>query len=150
MVYAVFPARVRCDQGFSEQSEETICKEVDVRIDDRYDLKGSSFMRSADPLPAEDRDSEQTRQKIPLGRCKYCHRKVMSRSQICNQAMNLHCILSRLYKDNDMNFSVSLSVAQLGHMTKQMELDTSFLRDCGVMDYSLLLGASPSIVLSIG
>eukprot|EP00656_Telonema_subtile_P009541 TRINITY_DN14492_c0_g1_i1.p1 TRINITY_DN14492_c0_g1~~TRINITY_DN14492_c0_g1_i1.p1 ORF type:complete len:233 (+),score=34.52 TRINITY_DN14492_c0_g1_i1:58-756(+) len=109
----------------------------------RDSLKGSSHTARSAHIP-EAPDEANAKGKAPLGRCKYCQHRVFHANTECCSGDQQHCQLPRLYKDNDMHFSVCLSVDQLRCFNEQIERDTQLLREMCIMDYSLLLGVQYS------
>lgn len=102
----------------------------DRKAQDVYDLKGSRVNRSAGP-PA----------KGSLAYCRHCSSnfRVGKRGERCPARLRHPHVAVQTLKDNDLKFKLRLG-AKRRLILAQIEEDASFLRNHGIMDYSLLLG----------
>jgi 1-phosphatidylinositol-4-phosphate 5-kinase len=87
------------------------------KIHERYDLKGSFVDRHADTKSGKKAAHNQNANGLRAGGFK-----------------------NVVYKDNDLNRTVRLSEKDRLLFLHQIRKDAYFLRDCNIMDYSLLLG----------
>jgi len=104
-------------------------------IHERYDLKGSWVDRHAATGGPEDQRARRT----PAGK----RHQIESSSSSSSSGARGAGIFARkggVYKDNDLNRAVRIGKVDRNMLLKQLTLDAHFLRDCNIMDYSLLLG----------
>ncbi len=74
--------------------------------------------------------------------CRYCNEqfRVETGESGCRSRPNGRHVANTLLKDQDLTFKLHLSPSKALQLGAQMRADTQFLRDQGIMDYSLLLG----------
>ena len=98
-----------------------------------YDLKGSWVNRNASAMSAGS-----------SARCRLCNEKyvVGSKHQSCVRTVNRKHKPEQTLKDNDLNEKIYLPDDWMELLKRQMDLDSKFLRDHQIMDYSLLLGVN--------
>ena len=102
----------------------------DRAVHDTYDLKGSTVHRSA------------TKPKTgALAFCKHCKHnyRVGKRNERCPARLRHPHVARQTLKDNDLKFKIRLGPKRAA-IIDQIRRDAEFLRDHGIMDYSLLLG----------
>lgn len=104
---------------------------TDNTIHERYDLKGSWVNRNAGSVS-----------KGTKSYCRYCNAEYIvdvDKTQ-CRARPNRPHTPATVLKDNDLNFKIRLDDGRAHKLGMQLRKDALFLRDQGIMDYSLLLG----------
>ena len=107
-----------------------------------YDIKGSWVGRSMEP-PREGKEAT----------CRHCNQKfvyIKSKSRTVQTMINPPCNYTgtrihtpnNVLKDNDLNFTLTLSKEQREKVLNQLIKDATALASFGIMDYSLLLGVN--------
>ncbi|CAE7868730.1 PIP5K9 [Symbiodinium sp. KB8] len=92
------------------------CLHTPEDIHQRFDLKGSWVGRSANKARGVQPSFKQAYMDDPTR------------------------LAGNVLLDNDLNFRLRLEPAFASRLARQVEADATLLRDCGIMDYSLLLG----------
>ena len=105
--------------------------QTQLRIDSRYDLKGSWVNRSA----------KTTGQKMY---CRHCQ-KINYGNRLRNQTLCRSSPTNRhqynvVLKDNDLHYKLSLQPEYAARLSSTLKADVRFLASQGIMDYSLLVG----------
>jgi hypothetical protein len=103
------------------------------RIDERYDLKGSTVGRNAAPVSIRNNKTYT---------CHDCQEwfRIGDKDDKCSARPNKRHRPSRVLKDNDLNWKLRMEAVTSRDLTRQLKLDSEWLCGMGLMDYSLLLG----------
>ncbi|ETV68434.1 hypothetical protein, variant [Aphanomyces astaci] len=100
-----------------------------VSMHQSFDLKGSWINRHAKTTPPGDPEV-----------CTYCGIAFPSGSRLpCGLSIHGMHLPHRVLKDNDLQRKLQLAPSTAHEIVAQLALDSNFLRDQGITDYSLLL-----------
>jgi hypothetical protein len=112
------------------------------KIHERYDLKGSYIDRHADLSSAKQSKLLTTKQskRNPRASSSAPTNTSSSSAAPAHSGRRSGGFKNVVYKDNDLNRTVRLSEMDRQAFLDQVQKDAYFLRDSGIMDYSLLLG----------
>jgi len=69
-------------------------------------------------------------------------------SDLCPERLDRQHVPKLVLKDNDLNYRLVLSPEDVAATCTQLDRDSAFLADEGIMDYSLLIGVSLAFNLS--
>lgn len=100
-----------------------------ITIHERYDLKGSWVNRSS------------TSQKLDKPRvCRNCHKRFTVNRTQCSAGTTTRHEFDIVWKDLDFKMKLTVPPEEAEAIKSQLRLDSEFLRDQEIMDYSLLIG----------
>lgn len=131
--------------------------QTERKIHERYDLKGSYIDRHADLSQTKKRETKKQQKARALARQQQAQQQaaLAAAGGTTTGDTQMHPPVfssdgargfrtggfkNVVYKDNDLNRTVRLAESDRAAFLKQVTRDAYFLRDSGIMDYSLLLG----------